>query len=391
MNNIYDSSNYTCSGCGACITQCSNKAITLELNRLGFFEARINENLCTNCGLCKKICTRYINEIKGFNLRQSTLFAAQSKDPNIVKKCSSGGIAHEIGLWALKNNYKICGAVYDLDTNTVIHKITDNIDELDGSKYLQSNTSIFKQVIEETKKGNKFVIFGTPCQIAGLALTADLNNIRNNLLLVEVFCHGVPTYKLWEKEIEQIKNKLNCKRFDDVQFRYKKNDWHSYCLKIDSNDKTYFGSREGDLFYRTYFDDVLMNKSCITCRLRKESSYADIRLGDCWGSRYSSRKDGVSAIYCNTTLAKTAIGECNLNILDSGTIDEQLSCQNMNGYNCLEINTQTMNILEKENIDSAIKYYKSKLSIKRKIKNIGLSVISVLPDSIKRSIKRSLK
>lgn len=47
-----------CIGCGICVKQCENKAITLENNR-----ATIDPEKCTGCGACAEKCPRHIIEV----------------------------------------------------------------------------------------------------------------------------------------------------------------------------------------------------------------------------------------------------------------------------------------------------------------------------------------
>ena len=388
MKNITVRTESQCSGCGACRSVCGNSAIHLEINPFGYYQAYVDESGCINCGLCQKVCTRFCKEPSGVDIRASKVFAVQSIHPGTIKRCSSGGAAHEIAEWALSHGYLLCGAVYDLETNTVRHIITDNVSLLDGSKYLQSDTSVFSEVIHKAMSGQCFVVFGVPCQIAGLAKVAEIKKCKDKLMLVEIFCHGVPTYKLWDRECEFVKKNLKCDRFDEVRFRYKKYGWHSYCLRFRKKDKFYFGSRERDLFYRAYFEDILLDSACLDCKARQESSLADVRLVDYWGKRYQGRNDGVSAAFCNNDKAADMLMQLSIQQLPAGTAEEVLSCQNMEGYHCQALHDETMTILAKEGIEAAIRYYRMRLPMQQKIKNIVLDVFSRLPYSLRASLRK---
>lgn len=388
MNIAIAQSDYSCSGCGACLTVCPCDAIHLSLNARGFYQASVDNSKCVECGQCLNSCTRFDEIISGQDIRTSSCFAMQSTDAETVKKSSSGGIAHEIAVWALHQGFQLCGAVYDLATDRVKHMITEDISLLDGSKYLQSDTSIFSDLIEKAREGQRFAVFGVPCQIAGLSKAAEIKECRDKLLLVEVFCHGVPTYHLWNQECENVREKLRCERFDSVQFRYKKNGWHSYCLRFEANRNTYYGTRERDFFYRVFFEDVLLNDSCMNCRMRKEHSFADIRLGDYWGKRYQSRDDGVSVVFCNTVFGKHIIQQLRVVELDIGSIDEILNCQNMDRHFCRMLHDDTMRVLSNQDINKAITYYSRKISAKTRLKRTVFCILSVLPDSVITKIKK---
>lgn len=66
-----------------------------------------------------------------------------------------------------------------------------------GSKYVQSRVGYsYIKVREFLKEGRKVIFSGTSCQIAGL--NHFLCKEYDNLLTVEVVCHGVPSPKFGE-------------------------------------------------------------------------------------------------------------------------------------------------------------------------------------------------
>ena len=103
MENITRPTEYPCSGCGACTAVCPKSAIRLEMDNAGFLAAKVDESLCVDCGLCLKVCYRFDTRIDGSDLRQAKLYAVQSADPETVRRCSSGGLAHELALAAIRN------------------------------------------------------------------------------------------------------------------------------------------------------------------------------------------------------------------------------------------------------------------------------------------------
>ena len=387
MKNIAVPTKSQCSGCGACVSVCAASAIRLDINPYGYYQAYVDENKCLSCGLCQNVCARFLEETAGVDIRKSRFFALQSSQSETVRRCSSGGAAHETALWALARDYLLCGAVYDLETDTVRHIITDDVSLLDGSKYLQSETTAFAEVLRKAREGQRFAVFGVPCQIAGLAKAAELKGCRDALLLVEVFCHGVPTYKLWDRECEVVKKKLKCSQFDEVRFRYKKYGWHSYCLRFRNSEKIHYGSREGDFFYRAYFEDILLNGACLDCKARQEISLADIRLGDYWGKRYQDRNDGVSVAFCNNEKAASILTQLSIQQLPAGTAKEVLSCQNMQGYHCQALHDAAMSVLAKDGIEASIRYYRARLPMKQKIKGIVLLLFSLLPGFLRVKVR----
>ena len=398
--NISAASDYSCSGCGACTSVCPEKAVRLKMDDAGFYTAVVDEEKCIHCGKCQKVCSCYDSVIEGMDLHDAEIYAVQSKNPDIVRQCSSGGIAHELAAQALKNNKKAVGVVYNTETDRAEHRIAEIAEQLaafDGSKYLQSNPEqAFRQALEDAKKDKAacYVVFGTPCQIAGFAKTCSQAGVRDQFLLAEIFCHGVPSYKLWDEECRRISKKLGTDRFDLVQFRYKKNDWHSYCLRVDAGEKTFFGARETDLFWQVYFENILLSDSCYKCRMRKEVSMADIRLGDYWGRRFQHRSDGVSAVFACTKRGKEALNELEqagrLILLEFGNADEMLAAQNMDGYHQQELHDKAMGVLRSQaDVMEVVKVCRKGMTGQQKLKRILLKASSVVPDDMRAKLRKA--
>ena len=294
VNNVFDGEKrIVCSGCGACFALCPSGAINVSMNAKGFFEAQIDETRCVGCGLCKSACPELKTADTAKSLENGRIYALRSVSGETVRACTSGGVAYELSLYAIENGASVAGVIYDCGTDTARHVIARNESELEtlkGSKYIMSDThEAFQEVLDALRKDGsaQFTVFGTPCQAAGLDAAARAFNVRDRLLLVELFCHGVPSYRLWENTVKRVKKRLGAKQFESVGFRYKKDDWHSYCLRIDANGKSYCGERERDMFWRMYFENMFMNEACLSCDMRKANSRADIRLGDYWGVRFS--------------------------------------------------------------------------------------------------------
>ena len=400
MENITKQTEYPCSGCGACAAVCPKDAIRLEPDEAGFLTARVDESRCVDCGLCLGVCTRFDAEIAGTDLRQAKLYALQSADPATVRRCSSGGLAHELALAALRRGERVLGAVYDLTADRVRHEIVDSeagIQALDGSKYLQSDSAAaFAEAVAAARRDQsaRFTVFGTPCQIAGLAKVCARFGLRDRFLLVEIFCHGVPSGKLWEEQLAKMRKKLGAERFDSVQFRYKKDDWHSYCLRAEARGKVWYGTRERELFWQVFFENVLLGDACISCRLRKETSLADLRIGDYWGRRFQSRGDGVSAAFACTERGRQALealisGE-RLMALEPGTPEEMLRAQNMEGYRDRTLHDESLSLLRGgAPVRKAVRHYRRKQALKQKCKRLLLRTSALLPDGLRARLRKA--
>ena len=67
-------------------------------------------------------------------------------------------------------------------------------------------------------------------------LAAQAAGRRNELVLVDFFCHGVPSYGLWKAFLEQQPAPVK-----QIHFRSKRRGWHSYTMEINGQtmDKLY--------------------------------------------------------------------------------------------------------------------------------------------------------
>ena len=89
---------HNCFGCGLCATVCAQKIIEIQLNENGFYEpVFVNSNLCTDCGLCVDVCSYQDDKLASEN-KVIRSYGAWSRNADVRKKCSSGGVAFELGI-----------------------------------------------------------------------------------------------------------------------------------------------------------------------------------------------------------------------------------------------------------------------------------------------------
>ncbi len=292
-----------CTGCGVCQAICPVKAIHLELNQEGFWTAILDKTKCVDCQKCLSVCPKFTDRFPPSPAFDTLpLYAAYSREEQMSS--SSGGIAAEITKWAFANGYKVAGVRYNYQRQCAETIIADNLEQAQafkGSKYLQSDSSsAFEQILTWT---DKLVVFGTPCQIAALHLAASLVNRRKDLILVDFFCHGVPSYLLWKAFVAQQPEEIK-----QINFRNKKRGWHTFTMEI--NRKIV----KNNPFYDLFFSDLLLGPQCYCCESRKSFAFADIRLGDFWGSLFDLREDGISVVCCCSPSGEEMLSSLRKNI-----------------------------------------------------------------------------
>ena len=327
---------HDCYGCGVCATACGRKIIEIGLNDDGFYEPHItDESKCTNCGICTEVCA-YLHDDLSLKETEIHSYAAWSKDHLVRRKCSSGGAGFEIGKYLLGQGYKVCGVRYDADKNRAEHYIATTVEELipsAGSKYIQSYTvDGFKAM----NRKEKYLVTGTPCQIDSFRRYIQKFRCEDNFILLDFFCHGVPSMLVWKKYTEWAEKKVG--KINYASWRNKWTGWHdSWAMgidgekhgeKIDWHDsygmlirgkKSYIESRlsQGDMFYKLFLSDCCLGKQCYEhCKYKYDHSSADIRIGDLWGKTYEEDEDGVSGTIAFTEKGNEILKHCNCELVE---------------------------------------------------------------------------
>lgn len=315
MNNIELQGKYDCTGCSSCKIACPHNAIEIKINNNGFLEPKVDYNKCTNCSLCTKVCYKYYDLSNDIStpIHSGNYWAGWSNNTTIRANSSSGGVTHEILKWGLQNNYKIVGCSYNSEKDMTEHIIVNDYDDLkiiQGSKYIQSNFSAIKEKINFKEK---YIVVGTPCQIHGFKKIVEMKKKVDNFIFIDIFCHGVPSYKVW-KEYKEYLKRNNISKIKYINFRYKENSWSNYSMKIKGENSTYIKNKEDDPFLKLFLCNSSLNKACYSCELRFKKVCADFRMGDFWGEEYKDNKEGVNLIITTNNKAETILKDIGKNI-----------------------------------------------------------------------------
>lgn len=303
-----------CTGCMACINACAHASIVVKRDPLGFRYPVINNSTCTNCGLCYKVCPQ-------LNRRQleypQKCYAAISKSQNDQETCSSGGIATVLSRAVLKNGGIVAGCS-GVDIKNVHHEIIDsieNIDQLRGSKYVQSliSPTLFKDIRKYLLSGRTVLFIGTGCQVAGLKnfLIKDYPN----LITVDLVCHGVPSQQMLDEDLYEYSSY----NLTNIQFRKKIK--HKSNPKIKGEKYIHYGisaiqsknnSKTPKTFWIPWYKDAYLGsfmscinfrEGCYKCLYAQAKRQSDITICDYWGLGKDSKlysKTGVSAVLINS-------------------------------------------------------------------------------------------
>lgn len=298
-----------CVGCGACATVCPKECISLGEDIDGFYKYIYDNESCIDCGLCKNVCP--INNASSLEiLRVDESYVVRSKNHNNCKESTSGGIAYEIGKRAIEKDYYVIGADWDIKNKRVQHVMVSEIEGLERlrkSKYVNSMTvSTFKKI----KENRNIVVFGTPCQIAGVKKCFPK---RDDILLVDFDCMGPAGNRLLEKYID-YHNRRNQSGVEYIYLRHKKRDWLNYGVQVTYKDGSmYYKDKFHDPFCQLYNFAHVIQEACIKECPFKEHSDADIRIGDAWEFislfNYKGVRNGWSLISIQTEKGRKWIEE----------------------------------------------------------------------------------
>ncbi len=295
---------YECCGCGACAAVCSNGAIDMRTDEEGFLYPVVADDKCVECGACVSVCRAGVGKIKASD--NVSAFAAYCIDESIRKSSSSGGIFSILAEEVLRHGGVVYGAAFD-ERFSVKHIAVDKVSELPrlrGSKYVQSDIGdCFADVKRNVLAGKQVLFSGTPCETAGMM--NYLGGRHENLLTVDLVCHGVPSPAVWDAYVREI---CGAKDYDDIKrisFRDKTISWREYSVLFVFKDNTeHRRAMKDDPYMQGFLRNLYLRPSCHACRFKGDNRTSDITLADFWGiekvmsEMYDGR--GTSLVLTNT-------------------------------------------------------------------------------------------
>ena len=303
-----------CCGCGACVNACPVQAIRMMEDAYGFQYPQIDETKCIRCEKCKRVCSFQNGSVK--NTPQET-YAAVAQDQDLVKKSASGGIFAALAQTVLRQNGVVFGAAFQSDWRVAHQAASDpeGLRALQGSKYTQSEIgSTYAQAKKLLTEGKMVLFSGTPCQIHGLY--GYLEKDYDQLITVDVICHGVPNHRMFREYIRGIEEKQG-RQITSFTFRDKSLGWgkngSAEILKNERKAKIpVWQSASSYLYY--FSEGWISRESCYVCPYACAARPADLTLGDYWGIEKAhpqylgkdgfDESKGISLVIVNTDKGK---------------------------------------------------------------------------------------
>ena len=271
----------SCTGCNACVNICPVNCISMVQDEEGFSYPHANEE-CIDCKKCEKICPIKSNQTQIQPTIKQYSVAALTKDFNTWKRSTSGGAFTEICNSFGDDNTIVFGAKFA--QFKVIHTYVigvKNIEAFRKSKYVQSDINYsFKKAKYFLDNGKKVIFSGTPCQIAGLR--SFLHKEYENLLCLDLICHGVGSPKVFREFIKYVNQKYHSV-ISTYNFREKKIKFGNFKLHtsryifINKSEKYI----EKDEYNILFLNQLCTRESCGTnCQFRTSNRLGDLTIGD---------------------------------------------------------------------------------------------------------------
>lgn len=215
---------------------------------------------------------------------QTKAYIVRNNDVKILNRSTSGGFFYGICEYVIAKGGIVFGAILD-ENLTVVHKSAKTLEECIqflGSKYVQSSIrNVFSEVETYLQKGVLVCFSGTPCQVAGLK--SYLRTEYNNLILVDLVCHGVLPDKLW-KQYCTYQEKEHKRPISSASFRSKKYGYQNSMLNLNFEGQSYYGSSRIDPYLKTFYSNIALRPTCYECKFKGVDRVSDFTVYDCWNA-----------------------------------------------------------------------------------------------------------
>ena len=229
-------------------------------------------------------------------------YIVKQKDLNSRMKSRSGGVFAAVSDRVLEAGGVVYGCALDENFNAY-HRRTATKEERDllrGSKYVQSDMKeAMKEALNDLKAGRIVLFSGVPCQVAGMKSICP-EKYRDNLLCMDIVCHGVPSPAVWNSYKDYMQKKYHGK-ITDVDFRNKRK--HGWWEHIESV-KIHGLEVDSQIYKNLFYEHNILRECCYECPYKSLERQGDITIADAWGIAQAAPEfddnKGVSLVLCST-------------------------------------------------------------------------------------------
>ena len=329
------------------------------------------------------------------------VFACYNTDKYVRLSSSSGAVFSSLAEYVFNRRGIVYGVTMSDDCYAAeFIAATDKagLIKLRGSKYLQAKVgSTYRKVKEDLTSGKIVLFTGTGCQVNGLK--NFLGKEYNNLICVDVICHGVPSPALWRKYV-QFQEEKNGGELKWINFRCKDDSWVDFGMKeilkilSKASTKKIYCSKDTDPYMQMFLRDCCLRPSCYEC-IAKKKKMSDLTIADFWGIRdvAPEMNDGMGT---SLVLIRTDKGRKIFNCIRNVMKLKKVSYEAGVKRNPAEFRSSarppqrdtffddmhTMSFEELEGKYAAPIKYSFKRRIKRKVKNSLKSILRVIGERV---------
>lgn len=375
-----------CTGCGMCKSICPKRAVDLVEDGEGFLYPCVDRDLCISCGLCEKYCpVKQRVQSKHPPLRAYSFYL---DDREKLMESASGGAVTALASATFRHN----GAVYACsyldgcgDAGFSLCESDADFRKCKSSIYFNTQPMDQKFVKELVGAGRLCMAVGLPCQLAALR---NYVGETDNLVCVSLICGGQEPRILHRKVLEEILSSHPGEAVSHVNYRYKKKNWNTSCLKVDfKSGASHLGGGP--------FRMAVLRESCYACMYKIDNSFADIIVGDFWGCELLG-KEHHNEYGTSVALALTENGRLWMERTSEFGVLREVPLQAAHATNKAIAQSRTRSprrdkilFLLKDKTPSEVQ--KEILGTKGIfLRNVKYMVKGMLPDSLVRLVKRSL-
>ena len=298
-----------CCGCTACASICTQAAISMEPDELGFLYPSVDASKCVNCGLCEKVCQFRPGYNRYTNYETPLVYSVRLKNQDQLMRSQSGGAFFAIADYVLRAGGVVYGAAFN-DQWSVVHQKASNHDELEKlrmTKYVQSDMrGVYRSIKKELQDDRQVLFSGTSCQVAGLKAYIP-TQYHEKLICVDIICHGVPAPQIWQDYLAYLENKYKSK-IVKVCSRDKRFGWHGARESFKLQNGTELHRRTSNYLY---FYGYTLRESCAACVFTNTKRVGDVTVGDHWGlskdSPFEKDAKGLSLLFVNSQKGDTIV------------------------------------------------------------------------------------